>query len=117
MNISAISMRLGISPHTLRYYEKIGLIRNVARNSSGKRVYSEKDYDWIVFLLKLKRVRMPIQEIMRYAKLRYQGNETADERRQLLINQREKLLRQIDELTESVDFIEQKIEYYNRLIK
>lgn len=116
MNISEISERLGISVHTLRYYEKIGLIKDISRNEAGIRVYSEKDYDWVLFLLRLKKMKMPIADIAQYAQLRYQGDETAKERRELLVAQRKKLLAQIEELDVSVKFIDFKVNFYNEII-
>jgi DNA-binding transcriptional MerR regulator len=114
LNISEIAKRLGVTAHTLRYYEKIGLIENIGRDESGKRAYSEQDCSWIAFILRLKRIKMPITEITRYAKLRYQGDETIDERSQLLIAQKENLLKQIAELNESVKFIDDKIRIYQQ---
>lgn len=115
MNISEIAKRLGVSTHTLRYYEKIGLIKNVGRDENGKRVYSEQDCNWVEFILRLKRIKMPITEITRYAELRYQGDETIDERSQLLTGQKENLLKQIAELNESVKFIDHKIRIYRQM--
>lgn len=69
MNISKISQLLSISYDTLRYYEKIGLIKNINRDKSGNRDYSEQDLNWIRFLLRLKKIRMPIEKIKIYADL------------------------------------------------
>ena len=56
MNISEIAESTGLSAHTLRYYEKIGLILSVAKDSSGHRDYSASDLEWIEFLKKLKAI-------------------------------------------------------------
>lgn len=74
MNMKAFSSLVGLSAHTLRYYEKIGLIKNVQRNSSGHRVYTAKDVKWLEFVIRLKETAMPLEEILEYARLREQGS-------------------------------------------
>ncbi|GKX65889.1 MerR family transcriptional regulator [Inconstantimicrobium mannanitabidum] len=115
MNISKISQILGISYDTLRYYEKIGLIKNINRDKSGNRDYSEQDLNWIRFLLRLKKIKMPIEKIKIYADLRYIGDTTVKERRIMLEEQKEKLISQIDEIRESIDYLNNKIEVYNNM--
>ena len=115
MIISQLSSKLQISSHTLRYYEKIGLIRNVKRDESGNRVYSEEDLNWIEFLLRLKKIKMPIEKIKVYAELRYIGDTTVKDRRIMLQEQKEKLLAQINEIKESVKFLDNKMEIYNKM--
>lgn len=115
MNISEISKVLGISSDTLRYYEKIGLIKNIKRDASGKREYSEQDLKWIEFLLRLKKIKMPIEKIKIYAELRYIGDTTVTDRRIMLEEQKEKLLTQINEIRESIKYLDNKIEIYNKM--
>ena len=76
MNIKEFSSLVGLSAHTLRYYEKIGLLKHVHRNASGHRVYSAKDLSWISFVKRLKETAMPLEEILEYAKLREVGSES-----------------------------------------
>ncbi|CAK3653207.1 hypothetical protein VCRA2120E57_100056 [Vibrio crassostreae] len=76
MNMKAFSSLVGLSAHTLRYYEKIGLLKNVQRNSSGHRVYTAKDVKWLEFVIRLKETAMPLEEILEYARLREQGSST-----------------------------------------
>lgn len=113
MNISEISKLLCISSDTLRYYEKIGLIKNIKRDASGKREYSEQDLKWIEFLLRLKKIRMPIEKIKIYANLRYIGDTTVKDRRTMLEEQKEKLLTQINEIKNSIYSI-YKIHLFNK---
>jgi DNA-binding transcriptional MerR regulator len=115
MNISEISDKLKISSYTLRYYENIGLIKNIERNESGNRAYSEADLKWIEFLLRLKKIKMPIEKIKIYAELRYKGDDTITERSKMLNEQKNKLLDQIEELNESIQFLDNKIEIYNSM--
>lgn len=115
MNISQISEILNISSYTLRYYEKLGFIKNIKRDKSGKRDYSEQDLKWIEFLLRLKKIKMPIEKIKMYSDLRYIGDTTVKDRRMMLEDQKKKLLAQIDEIEESIEYLDNKIEIYNRM--
>ena len=74
----------GISAHTLRYYEKIGLLPAVERTDSNHRRYSERDVAWIAFIKRLKATNMPLSEIQRYAELREQGEGSEEARMQRL---------------------------------
>lgn len=75
-----VSSLVGLSAHTLRYYEKVSLFKNVQRNSSRHRVYSVKDVNWLEFVIRLKETVMPLEEILEYARLREQGSSTVLER-------------------------------------
>ena len=76
MNIAEISKKVGLTADTLRYYEKIGLLRQVARDASGFRVYGPRDLEWIGFILRLKDTGMALDDIIRYADLRECGDTT-----------------------------------------
>ncbi|MBO9469925.1 MerR family transcriptional regulator [Endozoicomonas sp. G2_2] len=84
MNIRQFAERSGVSADTLRYYEKIGVLRRIARNPSGHRQFDRSDLDWIAFVLRLKATGMPLADIRRYAELRSQGPATEAERQALL---------------------------------
>ncbi len=75
-----VSGLVGLSAHTFRYYEKIGLLNNVQRNSSRQRVYSVKDVKWLEFVIRLKETAMPLEKILEYARLRELGSSTVLER-------------------------------------
>lgn len=75
LSIRQMARLSGLSAHTLRYYEDIGLIDPVARSSSGHRCYGEHDQRWIAFLLRLRATGMPIQDMLAYATLRRSGNQ------------------------------------------
>ena len=75
-----VSGLVGLSADTLRYYEKIGLLKNVQRNSSGHRVYTAKDVKWLEFVIRLKETAMTLEETSEYARLREQGSSTVLER-------------------------------------
>lgn len=76
LSIGQFAARTGLSADTLRYYEKIGLLRHVARDASGFRVYGPRDLEWIGFILRLKDTGMALDDIIRYADLRECGDTT-----------------------------------------
>ncbi|MBW3696036.1 MerR family transcriptional regulator [Vibrio sp. T187] len=112
MNMRSFAERVGLSPHTLRYYEKIGLLSNVQRNTSGHRDYSQKDIDWITFVKRLKETGMPLSEIQGYAQLRALGADTAQQRQQLLERHKKSLQAHIELQQSHLAALETKINLY-----
>lgn len=111
MTIAEVSERLGISPDTLRYYERAGLVPPVKRKS-GIRDYDESDVKWIEFILCMRSTGVPVEELVRYVALYRQGRGTADERKQILIDQRDRLLARIDEMKTVAEKLNHKIANY-----
>ncbi|MDP9865914.1 MULTISPECIES: MerR family transcriptional regulator [Streptosporangium] len=115
ITIQEASRKSGLSAHTLRYYERIGLIHQVDRDPSGHRAYTAPDLDWLEFLTKLRATGMPIADMCRYAELRRQGPETFAERRRMLEIHRDRVRTQIAQLTEDLGVLDYKIDFYNAL--
>ncbi|MFI6506967.1 MerR family transcriptional regulator [Streptosporangium sp. NPDC050855] len=113
ITIQEASRTSGLSAHTLRYYERIGLIHQVDRSVSGHRVYTEPDLDWLVFLTRLRSTGMPIADMCHYAELRRRGPETSAERRRILAAHRERVRERIARLTEDLGVLDMKIEMYD----
>ena len=116
MNIQEFSKISGISAHTLRYYEKIGIFLDVNRNSSGHRDFTKIDILWAEFINRLKETGMPLEQIKEYAVLRKQGEQTANARMSLLKNHAAVLKKQISEEKQHLKKINEKIKYYEKLI-
>ena len=112
--IGKFSKMASLSIDTLRYYEKERLIIP-ARDQNNRRTYSEADQRWISFIKRLKATGMPIKEIKTYARLRYQGNSTIDERLQLLFTQKNRLTAQRQEIDAHIAFLDNKIATYYQL--
>ncbi len=112
MNMREFSGMVELSSHTLRYYEKIGLLKNVQRNSSGHRVYTQKDLDWVSFIKRLKETGMPLDNILQYAALREKGAKTTSERQQLLESHQQCLKAHIEHQQQHVLALEEKINLY-----
>ncbi|WP_261304282.1 MerR family transcriptional regulator [Paenibacillus andongensis] len=114
LSIQAISNLTGITAHTLRYYEKNGLIHAIARGSNGRRQYSVNDLAWIRFLVRLRTTGMSIKQMQQIADLRRQGSASTKERRVLLEAHKNKVAAQIERLQEHYEVINEKIEIYRQ---
>lgn len=112
LSIADAARATGTSVHTLRYYERAGLIDGVERAASGHRRYGEGDLAWIEVLRKLRATGMPIRRIRRYAELVRAGEGNERERLELLEEHRDAVRSQLAEVRRHLAFIEQKIEIY-----
>lgn len=112
MNMKAFSELTGLSAHTLRYYEKIGLLKSVQRNSSGHRVYTTRDVEWVSFIVRLKGTGMSIESMLEYAEYREQGRSTASKRQALLEKHRDRVKQHIALQEEYLAALEHKIHLY-----
>ncbi|MGH3630231.1 MAG: MerR family transcriptional regulator [Sciscionella sp.] len=113
-SIAQAADRSGLSIDTLRYYERIGLVDPPARDSGGRRSYSDTDLVWLEFLTKLRTTGMPIRMMREYAKLRHQGDVTAGRRKQILMEQRAAVRARITELNGCMDALNYKISNYEQ---
>jgi DNA-binding transcriptional MerR regulator len=116
LTIQEVSEATGLSAHTLRYYERIGLIHPIEREDNTRRLYTEEDIGWIDFLLKLRATGMSIKEMQRYAELQRQGDETLPQRVEMLKALRSKVEARMSELDEHLKLICYKIEIYGQII-
>lgn len=112
LGIQQAAQEVGISAHTLRYYERIGLITDVPRDPAGHRRYDEDRLRWLDFLTKLRSTGMPIQGMLRYAELMRAGGDTVPARTTMLEEHRDALKARIDELNAHLAVIETKIGNY-----
>lgn len=115
LTIQQVATTTQLSAHTLRYYERIGLLAPIERASSGHRRYSSQDIAWIDFLTRLRTTGMPIREMQQFAQLRRQGDCTVTQRRQLLESHQQNVHQQLDELTQNLKIIQGKIQHYKEL--
>lgn len=113
MNISEVSDKLGLTPDTLRYYEKIGLIPPVTRTAGGVRAYGEDDLNWIDFVVCMRNAGLSIEVLQSYLKLFEQGDATLQERKEILIEQRRVLAEKVRTMQDTVKRLDYKIENYN----
>ncbi|MGB3540762.1 MAG: MerR family transcriptional regulator, partial [Mesorhizobium sp.] len=91
MKIGNLAKKSGLSAHTLRYYERIGLLPYADRDRSGQRDYDVSILTWIEFLGRLKTTDMPIRDMLRYAEMAERGDQTFSQRRELLESHRDRV--------------------------
>jgi DNA-binding transcriptional MerR regulator len=116
LTIAEAAERTGVSTHTLRYYERIGALREPPeRAPSGHRRYTERDLSWIELLTRLRATGMPIATMLRYAELARSGAATAAERRELLLGHRAEVAARVEQLRRDLELIDKKIEIYDRI--
>ena len=117
LSISEASRATGVTAHTLRYYERTGLMLDpVDRAESTHRRYSERDIDWVVLLTRMRKTGMPIRLIRRYAELVREGDGNEQERLALLEEHRRGVLEQLEEVAANLEAIDTKIRIYRERI-
>lgn len=116
MTIAEVSRRFDISPDALRYYERKGLLPEIGRTAGGIRCYSEDDCAWVAFIKCMRAAGVSVETLAEYVRLFRQGPETAQQRRALLIAQRERIERKKCELEEVLTRLDHKIENYDSVI-
>lgn len=111
-SIAEAARLVGLSTHTLRYYEQMGLVRP-ARNASGYRKYSAFDLRRLVFLTRMRLSGMTMTDLKRYILLVEQGPSTIPERRRIMLDQQDRITGQIRELGLALETTEYKIRVYD----
>ncbi len=115
MTIAEVSKKYDITPDTLRYYERIGLISNVPRTKNGIRDYDEKSCRRIEFIKCMRSAGVEIETLIKYISLVETGKSTIDDRMKLLEEQREKLLIKQKSINETLDRLNYKISVYEEI--
>lgn len=115
-SISQVAERFGVEPHTLRFYEKEGILR-CGRTENGIRVYGDESLAQLEMVLCLKATGMPLKDIKRYFDLVDQGDSTLEERLEIFTHHRDRVLEEIEELKHHLEKIQWKIEYLKQAEK
>ncbi|MBD1372317.1 MerR family transcriptional regulator [Hazenella sp. IB182357] len=110
-SIGEVGKMLGISTHALRYYDKEGIVVPI-RNQNNERMYNEDHLSWLKFVLRLKRTKMSITKIKRYAALVHEGDHTHAERLSILEEHQIFMSEKVKELQETEEILNKKIERY-----
>ncbi len=116
MTIGEVSKKFDITEDTLRYYEKIGLIRDIKRKN-GIRSYDENDILTIEFIKCMRSAGLSIEFLSQYLTLLRSGDETIDERKNLLIEQRKLIIDRISDMNKTLERLDYKIEIYDEMMK
>ncbi|MET8859428.1 MerR family transcriptional regulator [Streptomyces sp. NPDC004579] len=110
--ISEVVAFTGLSAHTLRWYERIGLMPHIDRSHTGQRRYSNRDLDWLGLVGKLRLTGMPVADMVRYAEMVRAGDHTYSERYELLEATRRDVRARIAELQDTLAVLDGKIGFY-----
>lgn len=113
--IKQAAEKVNLTVHTLRYYDKEGLLPFVNRDKAGNRVFTDSDLEWLGLICCLKNTGMPIKQIGTYIQWCLEGDSSLETRRQMLIEHRQIVLQQIEELNHNLEALNHKIERYNTL--
>src|SRR3954447_21413845 len=117
LSIDATAGRTGITPHTLRYYERIGLLPPVNRAASGHRRYTDDDIGWVIFLTLLRETGMSIRDMQRFVNLTRAGDRTIAERVHVLKEHRTDLLDTLERMDQHLDALDHKIGIYDEILR
>lgn len=112
MTIAEAARAAGVSVHTLRYYERAGLLSPIERNDSGHRRFRPEDLEWVMVCTKLRATGMPIRRIREYAELVGAGDGNESTRLALLEAHRDDVLERLAEIERNLELIEYKIGLY-----
>lgn len=115
--IGEVSKRMKLSVPTLRYYDDQGLLLNVKRDSSGKRIFDEKDIDALILINCLKSSGMKIKEIKNFMDLCLLGNDSLEERFEFFKKQELTIRDEIEKLQTNMDMIQFKQWYYKTALE
>lgn len=116
MKIAEISERYRLTPDTLRYYERVGLIPPVTRSESGIRDYSDQDEKRVEFIKCMRRAGLPVEILIEYVGLVQQGDATIPARKEILQEQRDLLAARMAEMQTTLDLLDYKIKAYEEAV-
>ena len=112
LTVAEAAREAGVSPHTLRYYERAGLLEPVERNGSGHRRFTPDEVAWVVVITRLRATGMPIRRIREYAELVWAGEGNERERLEIIEAHREQVLERLAEIQRHLELIDYKIDLY-----
>ena len=115
--VSEVAKRLGLSPHTIRFYAKEGLLDFVDRDQNGNRIFKESDFERMFIIASLKRAGMSIKQIRAFTILCDEGDVTIPQRLKIILDQREAVEEQITELQDALDVLKYKTWLYEVALK
>ncbi len=114
-SIKEVSERFNISSHTLRYYEKEGLLPPIQRKENRIRLYSDTDLEWLHLICCMRATGMSISYIKNYIDLCHLGRDTVPERRQIILNQKEIIEGEIKKYKNLLKLVNKKLEHYDNI--
>ena len=113
-DIADVATRTGLTAHTLRYYERAGLVQAPSRDATGRRRYTDADIGWLTFLTRLRSTGMPIRLVREYVELCWAGDGNEPDRLVLLEAHREAVLQRLEQARRDLEHIDFKIDLYRK---
>ena len=113
-SIQEVSQKTGLTAHTLRYYEKEGLLNGVERSQGGFRQYTDEDLEALGLICCLKNTGMSLQEIARFVQLTQAGEHTLRERVNMLTEHRENVIARMAEMQKYLDKVTWKVNFFSK---
>lgn len=110
--VCEVAKRLNLSPYTIRFYSKEGLLTFVDRDQNGNRIFKDSDFERMFMIASLKRAGMTIKQIREFTILCDQGDSTIAQRLKMIMDQRESVEEQITELQDALDVLKYKTWLY-----
>ena len=117
MTIKEVCEKFDITPDTLRYYERVGVIPEVNRTPGGIRDYKEEDIAWVENAVCMRSAGVPVEMLIEYVKLYQQGDETLEARKNLLMEAKNEVQKQLDKYQATMDRLNFKISRYEEAVK
>lgn len=117
LTISEVTEQTGLSAHTLRYYERIGLMTPITKGLRGHRRYDRDDLGWITLIKRLRSTDMSVKEMRHFAELVRQGDVTISERRELLERHRATLRARLENIEQTISLLDHKVTTYRNMEK
>jgi DNA-binding transcriptional MerR regulator len=113
-DIADVALQTGLTAHTLRYYERAGLVQSPQRDAVGRRRYSDADVRWISFLTRLRSTGMPIRVVRQYIELCWAGDGNEPDRLVILEAHRETVRKRLEQAQRDLEHIDDKIDLYRK---
>lgn len=111
LTIGEVAQQTGLSIHTLRYYDELGLLPQVSRAGNGHRIFGEDVLGWIGIIKCLRATQMPLAELQRFTALAHQDIDTITQQRELLETHRQEVRQRMAEVEAAIALIDHKIAY------
>ena len=117
MTIKEVCEKFDITPDTLRYYERVGVIPEVHRTKGGIRDFTDEDVAWVENAICMRSAGVPVEMLIEYVRLFQEGDSTFQARRDILAEAREEIQKHLDKYQATMDRINYKISRYDEAIK
>lgn len=115
--VKEVAELLGVSVHTVRYYDDKGLIPGTKRNAANQRLFDDMEVEWLFVSLTLKNTGLSLKDVKHYIELYQQGDSTLPERYEIMKKQKEKTLQEMEELKLRLAVLYRKIDHYGKLLE